>query len=49
MQLEKTPREYPEFRIKNKVDNVENFSFKDFKVIGFEPYQVIKMEINYFK
>ena len=44
-QLERTPRQFPKFRIKNKVDDIEKFTFEDFEVIGYDPYPVIKMEM----
>jgi len=42
-QLEREPREFPQLKIKRKVDNIEDFTIDDFEVIGYNPHGKIVM------
>jgi thymidylate synthase len=44
-QLKREPREFPTLIIKNNTDNIENFKFDDFEVVGYNPHGPIKMEM----
>lgn len=44
-QLERKPRPFPQLRIKRQVTNIDDFTFDDFEVIGYDPYPTIKMEM----
>ena len=45
LQLEREPKSFPKLIIKRKVDNIEDFSFEDFTVEGYEPHPKIAMEM----
>lgn len=44
-QLRREPRKFPVLNIKNNTDNIENFSYGDFEIVGYEPHPAIKMEM----
>ncbi|XP_022226006.2 thymidylate synthase [Drosophila obscura] len=44
-QLERKPRPFPKLKIKRKVENIEEFRYEDFEVIGYDPYPKIKMDM----
>jgi thymidylate synthase len=44
-QISRKPRQFPTLNIRNKVDDIENFKYTDFEVVGYDPYPVIKMEM----
>ncbi|BFF94254.1 thymidylate synthase [Drosophila madeirensis] len=44
-QLERKPRPFPKLHIKRKVENIEDFRYEDFEVIGYDPYPKIKMDM----
>lgn len=44
-QLERTPRPFPKLRITRNVENIDDFKFEDFEMIGYDPYPAIKMEM----
>ena len=44
-QLKRDPKPFPTLTIKNKIENIENFSFKDFEIIGYESHPPIQMEM----
>lgn len=43
-QLSRTPRELPKMNVKHR-DNIEDFVYEDFELIGYEPYPHIKMDV----
>jgi len=43
VQLERTPRPFPILSIKRKVENIDDFTFDDFKLTGYHPFDSIKM------
>lgn len=44
-QLKREPREFPKLRIKNQVEDIDQFKMEDFELIGYNPHPVIKMEM----
>ncbi|XP_055389644.1 thymidylate synthase [Condylostylus longicornis] len=44
-QLKRTPRAFPKLNIKRKIENIEDFKFEDFEIIGYNPYPKIAMEM----
>ena len=48
-QLKREPREFPTFNIKRKVEDIEDFKYEDFELIGYNPHPVIKMEMAVWK
>ena len=44
-QLQRKPRPFPTVSIKRKVENIEDFKFEDFELIGYKPYPKIAMEM----
>lgn len=45
LQISRTPRAFPSLQIKRTVDKIEDFTFDDFAIIGYEPHPTIKMEM----
>ncbi|XP_055300726.1 thymidylate synthase [Sitodiplosis mosellana] len=44
-QIIRTPKSFPSLRIKRTVDRIEDFTFDDFEIVGYEPHPTIKMEM----
>ncbi|XP_017047504.1 thymidylate synthase [Drosophila ficusphila] len=44
-QLTRTPRPFPKLVIKRQVQDIEDFRFDDFEIVGYNPYPKIKMEM----
>ncbi|CRL04633.1 CLUMA_CG017702, isoform A [Clunio marinus] len=44
-QIERVPRPFPQLKIKRQVENIDDFKFEDFEIIGYDPYPTIKMEM----
>jgi thymidylate synthase len=44
-QLERKPRSFPQLKIKRQVTDIDDFTFDDFEIIGYDPYPTIKMEM----
>lgn len=44
-QLERTPREFPTFHFKRKVEKIEDFRFEDFEIRDYNPYPKIDMQM----
>lgn len=44
-QLKREPRPFPTLKINTTTDNIENFKYSDFEIIGYDPYPIIKMEM----
>lgn len=44
-QITRTPKPFPSIRIKRTVDRIEDFTFDDFEIIGYNPHATIKMEM----
>lgn len=44
-QLKRTPRAFPQLRIKRQVTDIDDFKFEDFEVVGYDPYPTIKMDM----
>ena len=44
-QLERKPRPFPTISIKRKVENIDEFKFEDFEVIGYDPHPKIAMDM----
>ena len=43
--LKREPRPYPMLKVNKKRNNIMDFEFEDFEVIGYEPYPNIKAEM----
>jgi len=46
LQLERDPRELPTMRINPDINNIEDFTFNDFKLVDYDPYPSIKAPIS---
>lgn len=44
-QLQRKPRNFPKLVIKRKVEDIEDFKFDDFEIVGYNPYPKIHMEM----
>ncbi|XP_050741587.1 thymidylate synthase [Drosophila biarmipes] len=44
-QLERTPRPFPKLVIKRQVQDIEDFRYEDFEIVGYNPYPKIKMDM----
>ena len=44
-QLEREPRPFPTISIKRKVENIEEFKYEDFEVMGYDPHPKIAMDM----
>ncbi|XP_017151690.1 thymidylate synthase [Drosophila miranda] len=44
-QLKRKPRPFPKLNIKRQVENIEDFRYEDFEIIGYEPYPKIRMDM----
>ena len=45
-QLERVPREFPTLKINRKVDDIDDFKFEDFELVGYDPHPSIKMNMS---
>jgi len=45
VQLERTPRQFPTMRFKRKVEKIEDFTFDDFILEGYNPHGKIEMKM----
>lgn len=45
VQLERTPRPFPKLYINRKVERLEDFKLDDFKLVGYDPYPKIAMQM----
>ena len=43
--LERIPKPPPMIKIKNKYDNIEDFTYDDIEIIGYSPYPSIKVDM----
>lgn len=44
-QLKRVPKDFPKLVIKRKVDNIDDFKFEDFEIVGYSPHPKIAMEM----
>ena len=44
-QLSREPKPFPKLIIKRKVDFIDDFTFEDFEVEGYDPHPKIAMEM----
>jgi thymidylate synthase len=44
-QLKREPRPFPKLRIKRQVQDIEDFKFEDFEIVGYDPHPAVKMEM----
>lgn len=44
-QVKRQPRNFPTLNIKRKVENIEDFRYEDFEIIGYDPLPAIKMDM----
>ncbi|EDO49153.1 predicted protein [Nematostella vectensis] len=44
-QLKREPRAFPSLVIKRQVDDIDQFTFDDFEIVGYKPHPKIKMEM----
>jgi len=45
MQLLRQPRPFPTLEINPEVQSIDDFKYSDFKIVGYNPYENIKMEM----
>src|SRR5690606_20267489 len=44
-QIQREPRKLPTLKIKRKVTDIDDFTFEDFEIVGYEPHPHIKGEV----
>lgn len=44
--LQRTPRYFPKLIVKNHRNNIEDYCWEDFKVVGYNPHPTIKANMN---
>jgi thymidylate synthase len=44
-QLERTPKEFPTLKIRRNMESINDFSFDDFELVGYNPHKPIKMDM----
>jgi len=44
-QLTRKPRPFPQLKFKRQVENIDDFTFEDLEIVGYDPYPTIKMEM----
>ena len=44
--LERIPRYFPKLIVKNHHDNIEEYCWEDFRVVGYNPLPTIKADMN---
>ncbi|VDP74656.1 unnamed protein product [Echinostoma caproni] len=44
-QIKRVPRPFPKLRILRNVDDIKDFKFEDFELIGYKPYPKLPMEM----
>jgi thymidylate synthase len=44
-QLERTPRPFPTLSFKREVASIDEFTFEDFQLHGYQPLEAIKMQM----
>lgn len=44
-QLERKPRPFPQLKFKRQVASIDDFTFEDLEIVGYDPYPTIKMEM----
>lgn len=45
LQLSRVPRNLPQVILNNKIDNIEDFKYSDFKLVNYDPYPLIKGKV----
>lgn len=45
-QLSREPRRFPTLVVNSDIDNVDDFTYNDVQIIGYDPYPSIKAELN---
>lgn len=45
VQLKREPKDAPKLFFKRKITNIEDFSFEDLDLVGYDPYPIIKMSM----
>jgi dihydrofolate reductase/thymidylate synthase len=45
IQLTREPKPFPQLKILRKVENINDFKFEDFEIVGYNPHPPIKMEM----
>ena len=44
-QIKRTPRDFPTLNIKRKVENIEDFKWDDFEIMGYDPHPKLVMDM----
>jgi len=45
LQLQRKPKKFPKLKINPNINKIEQFTFDDFKIIDYDPYPAIKMQM----
>ena len=45
-QIKREPKRLPEIKIKRNIENIDDFTFDDFELIGYNPHQKIKGKVS---
>nr|CAG8601429.1 5691_t:CDS:2 [Entrophospora candida] len=46
IQCQRDPREFPKLEFQRKINNIDDFKYEDFKIIGYQPHKTIKMKMS---
>ncbi len=46
LQLTRTPRKLPQIKINPAITNIEDFTYEDLEIIGYDPYPAIKGKVS---
>jgi thymidylate synthase len=44
-QIKREPRSFPHINIKRQVTSIDDFTFDDFELIGYDPHPIIKLDM----
>ena len=42
-QLARQPRSFPKLKFRRNVENIEEFVYEDFEIVGYDPHPTVKM------
>ena len=45
LQISREPRKLPQLKILNEINNINDFSFDDFKILNYDPHPHIKGKV----
>jgi thymidylate synthase len=46
LQLSRTPKQLPVMKLNESIKNIEDFTFEDFELVGYDPHPLIKAKVS---